>query len=130
MKLTPSALLAVALAVARPWQHGRGPASLRGIESDLNVPRPFVCSLVDRLTVAGILCPVGPHEVPPADEYTLARPAEKIDILEVLSIESAPDDARLDELYCDEIRQRVQEVRRLVREKVGSISLASLVRGE
>lgn len=124
--VTPSSLLATALSVARRWQTGHGPVRLEQIEADLDLPRPFICRMLDTLERAGVLCPVGPHQQPPADAYALAKPAERIPVLNVMQLASAADDAALDERYRSAIGRGVRQVRELAGERMGELTLAGL----
>jgi membrane protein len=81
--LGPSDLLAAALAVAKPFTAGGGAVAFEEIAVKLNLPGGAVQWLIERLADAGILCPVDDGR---AARFVLARPAEKINVLEILAV--------------------------------------------
>ena len=81
--LGPSELIAAALTVARHYQQGSGPLKFSQIAAQLNLPDQSIQRLLDRLTEKNIICPV---ENSDSGKFLLARPADKIPLLEVLDL--------------------------------------------
>jgi membrane protein len=85
--LGPEDLVAAAVAIARSFQRGRGPVHGDELARRLNLPHDSVRRLMHRLISAGLVVSVGgqDEETPPA--YALARPAERIQLAELLGLD-------------------------------------------
>lgn len=73
-------VLAGAIAIARPFQAGRGPVAREAITESLNLSQVEAQVIIDRLCAATIICPVQGTE----ERYVLSRPAERIPVRDVL----------------------------------------------
>jgi len=120
----PGDLLATTLAVAGLYEAGRGPVTLDEIRAKLKLPDESVKRLLSQLGSIGVVCPVaadGPRG------YLLARPADKIPVLEVLQIvqpADSPDDGR----YNSEIGAMIARFRQQSRSALGSLTVGQLIR--
>ncbi len=81
--LGPSDVLAAAVAVAQPFESGRGPVALDEIAGRLQLPPACAQALLDRLVSAGFVCA---GEEGPARRYLPARPPAKIPVLALLDL--------------------------------------------
>jgi len=119
----PSDILAAALAVARGYQAGSGSVSFEQVASQLNLPDELVQNLLERLTTNNILYPI---ESEGDNTYVLARPAEKISVLEVMEIDDTARTSRLG-VYTDQISQDVNQVKNRSRTAMGGYNLADVL---
>jgi len=121
--LGPGDLLAVALAVARPYLQGAGPVRLDRIAAAVNLPEDSLRRLLDRLAGGGVVCPV---ESPPG-AYVMARPPGKIRLAEVMETGGIVPQAGCDEA----IAAILEGVRRQTDAALGKLTLADvLARGQ
>jgi membrane protein len=81
--LGPSDVLAAAVAVAQPYEAGRGPVALDEVAARLRLPAANVQVLLDRLVAAGLICVT---EDAAAPRYVPARPAAQIPVLTLLDL--------------------------------------------
>ena len=104
--LSPSARVAAALAVARPYEAGRGPVSARELAATLRLPRMSVETLMEKLAALKIALRVET----PAASWILARPAASIAMTELLEI-GANEASRPAAEYDPEIAAAVERFR-------------------
>ncbi len=106
--LGPSELLAVALAVARPYLRGQGPVPFERIAASVPLPEESLARLLERLSQAEVTCPV---ERGRTTGYVLARPADQVRLTEVLaaggSLSPEGCERAIGEVL-SEVRQRTQ----------------------
>lgn len=81
--LGPSDVLAAAVAVAQPYEAGRGPVAVDEIAARLRLPPANVQALLDRLVAAGFICAA---EDVTGSCYVPARPPEQIPLLALLDL--------------------------------------------
>ena len=74
-------MLAVAAAVAEPYQAGKGPVDVRQIVARVHLPLETVQRLLRRLTESNVLVRVEHRR---REAYSLARPPEKIGLRDVV----------------------------------------------
>ncbi len=122
--LGPSDLLAAAITVARPYHAGEGPVRLGQIVNRLCLPTGSVQWLLDRLASANVVCPV---EGPAESGYTLARPAERISVLEVLGVDNWDRASSPRRRYDSEITRVVTRARDRARSALGAFTLADAI---
>jgi membrane protein len=120
--LGPADLLAVALAVGGPFVRGEGATGVDKISATVKLPGVSLAKLLDRLTKAGVLCPVEAGE---SSAYVLARPAEGIPLAEVMSAGSAATEGRCDA----DLGEAVGRVRRRSEQAMAGVTLADVLAG-
>lgn len=81
--LGPVELITAALTIARHYQNGLGPLNFRKIATQLNLPDQAIHRLLERLNEKNIICPV---ENSDSEKFVLARPADKIPLLDILDL--------------------------------------------
>jgi membrane protein len=81
--LGPSDVLAAAIAVAQPYEEGRGPVTLDEVAARLRLPGANVQTLLDRLAGAGLVCTTEDSAAP---RYLPARPPAQIPMLALLDL--------------------------------------------
>lgn len=81
--LGPSDVLAAAIAVAQPYEEGRGPVTLDEVAARLRLPGANVQTLLDRLAGAGLVCMTEDSAAP---RYLPARPPAQIPMLALLDL--------------------------------------------
>jgi membrane protein len=121
--LGPIDLLAAAVAVARPYLKGQGPASVDEVASQLQLPGESTERLLDRLNSVGLICPV---EGEAAGTYVPARAAARTPILQILEIQSL-NQPETERRYTPEIRDAIDLVRQQAHNTLGSLTLADLL---
>lgn len=119
----PSDLLAAAIAVAQPYQAGRGPVSVDDIAKRLSLTSAIAQRLLDRLDSAMIVSVV---ENDTGVSYVLRRPAEKIAILDIAGIDEKLQESFGMAVYAPDIRQAVEKAWAHARSAVGDFTLADL----
>jgi len=122
--LGPSELLAAAMAVGQPYSKGMGPVTFDQMREQLNLPDLTVQKLLDRLEKIGIVCPVDTDE---AACYVLARPAERIGILEIMELGDEEAEGAAKMVYEQEIRDLVKRFKVQAREALGNVTLAKVI---
>ncbi len=122
--LGPSDMLAVLVAVARSFTHGRGAVPFQEISGRLNLPGEAVARLLDHLVAAGLIVPAGEEE---HIAYTLGRPPEAITVAQVLALADphAADGAVA--AFAPEIDAALTPVRAGLLNALDSMSLADLL---
>ncbi|MBL7133533.1 MAG: YihY/virulence factor BrkB family protein [Phycisphaerae bacterium] len=124
--LGPWHLLAAAIVVARPYQAGRGPASLEEVFTKLNLLSESAQRLLWHLSAGGIICPVADE---PEGKFLLARPAEKIPVAEILDI-GCPGTSELSPQVCDgQVARALSRVRGKTGGALESLTLADILPG-
>jgi len=124
-EISPSDLLAAAIAVAQPCLNGQGPVPVDDIVRQLRRPHEFGQSLLDRLESAGIVCRTGGDS---EAAYLLARPAQMVTILQVVGVESQPPQAPLEaQGYDPGISAAVTQAWARARSALGDFTLAEVI---
>ncbi|UCG33845.1 MAG: YihY family inner membrane protein, partial [Phycisphaerales bacterium] len=122
--LGPSDLLAASIAIAQPFAAGRGPAGFEQVTAALNLPHESVRWLIDHLTRDGIVCTVDARS---EARYMLARPAERIPVLEILELGDpqrySPETGGRD----PEIARAIQGIRARTRSSLEGVTLADVL---
>jgi len=122
--LGPHDLLAAMLAIAQLYDAGRGPVSLDKIKGKIKLPDESVRWLVGQLDSVGVVCPVAGSS-PPA--YVLARPADKISVLEVLRI--VQPDGNLDtSRYDPDLGATLTQFQQRSQSALGALTIGELIR--
>ena len=121
--LGPWELLAAAVAVAQPYRAGRGPVAFEQVAGKLDLPGESVHRLIDRLTAAGVICPV---ESDTGEAYLLARPAEQVPVLEFLGAGGLPGEAARAE-HDVSVAQALARLQGRTRQALGTVTLADLL---
>jgi len=122
--LEPADLLAAAIAVARPFASGQGPAGLRQVASQLKLPEESVSRLLDRLVAGGVLCPVAGGA---DDAFVPARPIETIPVAEALGVGASGGSIRPSRNYDDQIARAVDRARQQTADSMKGRTLAELI---
>jgi membrane protein len=118
----PSDLLAAAVAVAGPYDAGRGPVSLQHVCDELDLPAQTARRLLDRLAEGGVVCAVGEDET---ESYVLARPAGRIAVLDVMEVGARRGEATAEPT--GDVRRAVERVRRRADASLGDVTLAHVI---
>jgi len=124
---TPSSILAAAVAVAKPYLAGLGPATTAEIAGKLKLPVEAAEGLLERLTGMRVVTRVDASGGP---AYVLARPPEKIPMTEILQIDHVEEPTVAAALYDPEIAETVASFRGRARGVLGNVSLAEVIAGE
>lgn len=124
LDLGPSGLLAAAIAIARPYLVGEGPVPAEQVADKLHVPVESARSLLEKLQALKIVCPV---EGQPGISYVLARPPDKIPLLEILGVDSRQDSPGAARGFDSEVAAVVTETWAHARSAVGSFTLADAI---
>lgn len=122
----PVDLLAAALVVARAYWDGAGPIRRGSIASRLRLPDRSVRLLLDRLQARRVVLLVGSDD---DEAYILARPAERVEVFDVLDIDRPEgEEAALGEAaYEPQIAAAVAALGRRTRSAMGRLTLAQLL---
>ncbi|MFP3936784.1 MAG: YhjD/YihY/BrkB family envelope integrity protein [Phycisphaerae bacterium] len=118
----PSDLLATAIAVAAAYQAGRGGVSLEQVCDELDMPAETTRRLLDRLAKGGVVCPVGDED---REQYILAKPASKVNVLDIMEIGGSRRDAKA--RTSREIKGALKTVRQRADASLGDVTLADLL---
>lgn len=81
--IAPADAIAVALAVAQPFEQGQGPVTCDEVARRARLPYESVSCLLQRLEDRGIVCAVNGHR---SARFALARPPDKVQVVELLEI--------------------------------------------
>ncbi len=122
--LGPLDYLAAAVSVARPFHEGRGPVAIRDLEDALHLPAESIDGLLERLRRNGVICAANGH-VP--EGFVLARPADRIPLLEVLEMDGPPAESPGGLRYAPEVEALVAGVRDYADRALGQLSLADVL---
>jgi membrane protein len=123
--LGPADLLAGAIVVARAFWSSKAPVTIEEISTHIQLSDFTLRRLLDRLARAGIVAEVVRDDQPAA--YTLARPAERITILDILELKPSHEERTIPEHYDAEIWSTVEKVTAQVRSATGELTLADIV---
>lgn len=123
--LGPSDVLAAAVAVAGPYEAGRGPVALDEIAARLRLPAANVQALVDRLVAAGIVCATDDSAVP---RYLPARPAAQIPMLALLDLGDPRAVPNVNTGHEPEVAAAVADVQSKLRSSVTGLTLRDALR--
>lgn len=120
----PLDLLAAAIAVADAYQSGIGPVPVAHVAKKLHTTERAGRGLLDRLTEAGLLCPIanGEHTA-----FVLARPADKIAVLDIVGLNQQVTDGASTG-PADDIRQRVAGLQQHAADSLGHLTLADTLK--
>ncbi len=121
--LGPWELLAAALAVAKDFSAGKGPAGRKEIASRLDMPEDVTSRLLDRLSLSNVVCPVAGRD---EAAFVLARPAETIKVSEVLDIAGREKGFAAGSRYDAGIARQVAGAQRKAGAALQEITLAEL----
>jgi membrane protein len=124
---TPSAILAAALAVAKPYLAGLGPVTTTEVARKLKLPLEVAEGLLERLTGMRVVTRV---DAPAAPAYVLARPPEKIPMTEILQIDQVEEPAPAGAPPDAEIAETVASFKGRARGALGKFTLAEVLAGE
>ena len=124
--LGPWDLVAAAVAVGRAYLRGAGAARLEEVATALNLPTPSVRKLLERLRSAGLVLRAEDER---AEAFVLARPAEDIELGELLQLGDRQGSGRAGG-YHPSIAKALERARRRQREALGSMTLADALAGE
>ncbi len=113
--------------MARPYQAGQGPATLKEIFTKLNLLSESAQRLLSHLSAAGIICPVAGES---KGRFLLAKPADKIPVAEILDI-GCPGAGELSPQMCDDqVAQALARVRTKAGAALESLTLADILLGD
>jgi len=120
--LGPADALAVALAVARPFEAGSGPVTSREIAREARLPLQMTGWVIERLETRGILCTANGRK---KSGYVLARPAGRVSVADVLAA-GEPGAASAGEVN-GEIGRMLVDVEDRVRASLEGVTLGDLM---
>jgi membrane protein len=123
---TPGAMLATTVAVAKPYLAGKGAVAMTEVARRLKLPAEVAEVLLERLTGMRVVSRV---EAGAAPAYVLARPPEKIAMMEMLGIDPVSESETDEPVYDAEITKMVASFRGRARGALGEYSLADLLGG-
>ncbi|MBN1511164.1 MAG: YihY/virulence factor BrkB family protein [Phycisphaerae bacterium] len=84
--IRPADLLAAAVAVAGPYENGRGPVDVEAAAAALGLSKERTQRLLDRLVARDVLCRV--KSKGRADAYSPVRPADRTTLTQVLGLDA------------------------------------------
>ncbi len=120
--MAPADALAVALAVARPFEEGAGPVTTREIAREARLPMQMAGWVIERLEQRGILCAANGRK---KSGYVLARPAGRVSVADVLEA-GEPGAASAGEGN-GEIGRMLVDVEDRIRASLGGVTLGDLM---
>ena len=124
IELSPWDSLAAAVVVARRYESGGGWTETAEVAEALNLPGPAVERLIGKLKTADVVCPVESGGTKRSSAYVLARPAERIGVLEIVETDRGAGGGRPG---CDqEVAARLEAVRGRVGEALEETTLADV----
>ncbi len=122
--LGPSDALAAALAVAQPFAADEDPITFDRVVARLQLPGEAVRWLIDQLVVRKVVCRV---EGRPDGRYVLARPADRIPVLEILRIGDPRAEPGAAGGYDDELAKPIAQVQSGSRTYLTNTTLAEVL---
>lgn len=122
--LGPSDVLAAAVAVAEPYETGRGPVGLDDVAARLRLPAANAQGLLDRLVAAGFVCT---SEDAAATRYVPARPPAQIPMLALLDLGDPRAVPSVEGGHEPELAAAVARVQGQVRGAVGNATLRDVL---
>jgi membrane protein len=125
--LGPSELLGTALVVGLAFTTGKGAVSLEEIGRAIRLPDITLERLLERLRLSGIVVRVEDEE---GVNFFLARPADKISLLDILDIPAIRSRTGTEPRFGGEIEKRMQRVIGLSQSSLGNITLAEVLEGK
>lgn len=117
-------LLAAALAVAMAFATGKGAVSLSEIGRQIGLSDITLERILERLRCSGIVVRVEEEE---EVMFVLARPADKIGVLDILNLSSQPVLCKPEHRFSPEIDTRIQRVVTQAQAALGQITLADIL---
>jgi membrane protein len=124
VEIAPLDLLAAAIAVADAYQSGAGPVPVAHVAKRLHTTDRAGRGLLDRLTDAGLLCPIANGE---QIAYVLARPADKIAVLDIVGLNRRLADGA-SAAPADDIQRRVAGLQQHAADSLGHLTLADALK--
>jgi len=121
--LSPWDVLAAAVAAARPFAAGQGPATRERIVEAMNLPDEPVHRLLTRLCRANVLCEA---DTPRGEAYAPARPLDQLRVVEILDCARTDDEGAPAGRYADELAGAIDAVRRSADRAIETLTLADL----
>jgi len=121
----PSELLATAVAVALDYTSGKGPAFFDNIATRLNLPDVSVQRLLDRLHLKDVIYPV---ESEKNTGYVLARPPDKIDVLNILDLGDSNNQTAAPAAYESQIADKVNRINQQAQKALGDMTLSDIIK--
>lgn len=121
LAVRPPELLAAAIAVADAYQAGAGPVPVAHVAKKLHTTEIAGRGLLDRLTDAGLLCPIANGE---ETAYVLARPANKISVLDIVGLRNPDAAPPTSSATGDDVQSRVADIERRAADTLGQLTLA------
>lgn len=123
----PADMLSGALAVAAPHAAGEGPVAFERIERQLGLPDAIVQKIMDGLVALGIVCAV---ESDAGGAYVMAKPLDKIPVLEVMEFLPDTDERSHEDVGDRQLRRTVAHIKERVGEATGSYTLSDVLAQE
>lgn len=119
----PADLLAALLVIARAYERGEGPVSLRQLGEQLRIPADDLVPLVDLLTRMRLICPI-------SDEsgylYVLRRPAARISVAWLMQGTGTADQPPGTD-YAPEVAAAMARYREQLESSLSTVTVADLV---
>jgi membrane protein len=122
--LGPPELLGTAVAVGRAFAAGSGAVSLEQISRVLGLPDITLERILERLRLAGIVVRVEEEE---GVTFVLARPADKIGILEILDLTPPTGPGGPQPRFNEEIEKGIQQVITRTQTSLKGMTLAQII---
>ncbi len=122
--LGPSELLGTAMAVGLAFTAGKGALTLEEIGRTVSLPDITLERILDRLRLSGIVVRVEDEE---RVNFFLARPADKISLLEILDIPSGRNTTEPERRFGEEIEKRMRRILGRTQSSLGSVTLAEVL---
>lgn len=120
INLGPNDMLAAVLIVAQSYVSAKGPARFDDIAEKLNLPDESVEQLLNRLVDKKIISPVENGTENP--QYLLARPADKIKLVEVMEIDRPATAYK--EIEDESVMRMLVDITSQTQNKLGAYTLA------
>lgn len=121
--LGPEEMLAATLSVAEPFHKGRGPVAFETICGAIGLPDESVSSLLERLEDKQVIGRIAEES---GGAFVLARPAERIGLLEVIDLHQRDGQERLPGVT-KQIHTGLQIVRQQTQATLGNMTLAQVL---
>jgi len=130
MRLSPAAELAVRGVLILAEHHGEGPVTLSTICQRRDLPKQYLTKIFGSLARAGLVTPIRGKK----GGYMLGRQPDQITVLEIIEAVEGPivlnycqhNPPQCDQVDCH-LRGVWTELQRIVRDRLGSVTLADCV---
>ena len=125
--VSPWDMLATAVAVAKPYSHGRGPVSQADVVTRLRIKPASARILLDDLIERKIICCVEQAET---DAYVPQRPVEDIRVEDVIDLADPSDEVKALKArpYERDIARAINQARSTARQGLKEATLADLLK--